>query len=166
MQFVADENRFISFFTQRIQDIFLQDWQADVSLTSDNRIFKHIKQQFYFEPYLNLCNKAFRIAISKIRLSSHVFMVERARWNKRIPDVSERVCDVCNVVENEYHCLIECPKFVNERLDCVPFNVLHSHTPVLDFYNFLNCENSIELNKLGLLCYRIQKTYKRELFQE
>ena len=164
-QYVADEGNFVSLFRQRIRDIFLQDWKAAVDLTSNNRIFKHIKVEFRFELYLNIPNKAFRIAVTKIRLSSHVFMIERARWNKRIPELNERVCEVCNVVEDEYHCLYICPRFTNERIGCVPDGVLLSNRTVYDFYKFLNCENERDLHKLGLLCYRVQKAYKRELFQ-
>ena len=165
-QHVIDEKYFVRLFRQRIHDIYLQDWHAEVSLTSNNRLFKIIKDNFCFEPYLSLNNKAFRTAITRIRLSSHVFMIERARWNRRIPEVKERLCKVCNVVENEFHCLIECPRFTNERKGCIPDNVLSRVRSEEDFYIFLRTENECEIKKLGLLCYRVQKTYKRELFQD
>ena len=73
-QYVANEVSFINTFKQRIQDIFVQDWTAQVSLTSDNRLFKYIKVDFRFEKYLMMYNKAFRVALTKIRLSSHPFI--------------------------------------------------------------------------------------------
>ena len=164
-QYVVDEGGFISMFKQRVQDIFLQNWGAEVSLTSDNRLFKHIKVTFNFEPYLRLDNKAFRIAITKIRLSSHPFMIERARWNARVPDVGERVCTQCNVVENEYHCLFVCPRFVNERMGCVPNIMMQCHNPLFQFYNFLSSNDESNIYRLGRLCYNVLKTYKQELFE-
>ena len=117
------------------------------------------------ESYLAMYNKSFRVAITRIRLSSHVFMIERARWNVRVPELRERVCIYCNVVESEYHCLIECPRFTNERLGCLPFDILWNCN--LDkFYDFLNCTDLEIQNKLGLLCFRIQKKYQEDLFQQ
>ena len=74
-QQVQNENHFLSIFKQRLQDIFLQEWLAQVSETSSARLYKHIiRDKFQFESYLNLCNKSLRIAITKVRLSSHLFL--------------------------------------------------------------------------------------------
>ena len=78
-QQVPDANQFLTVFKQRANDIFTQEWSAEVALTSDNRLFKHSKECFCYESYLDLNNKALRSAVTKIRLSSHVFMIGRAR---------------------------------------------------------------------------------------
>ena len=122
-QIFLDGDTFINVFTQRINDIYLQTWHGEVMQTSNNRLFKHIKSNFGHEHYLALNNKAFRIAITKIRLSSHVFMIERARWKAIIPELNERVCVYCNMIESEYHCSIECPRFANERMGLVPVSL-------------------------------------------
>ena len=130
--------------------------------TSENRLFKHIKQSFCLEPYLSMHNKALRIAITKIRLSSHVFMIERGRWNVRKLEVKERVCSVCNVVESEYHVLIECPRFTNERQGCLPENLV-KYQNMFNFYNLL-CSSDEQIHiKLGALCFKVLKSYKEEL---
>ena len=54
--------------------------------------------------------------MTKFRLSSHALFVERGRWNKpKLIPRNERLCEVCGVIEDEYHCLIDCPRYVNER---------------------------------------------------
>ena len=103
--------------------------------------------------------------MTRIRLSSHVFMIERARWTIQKPDVSERKCTLCNVVEDEYHCLLECPKFVNERRGCVP-DQLRKKPSMLQFLKFLNCIEETEQRKLGLLCFKVQKEYTKSLFKQ
>ena len=79
-QFVHNENQFLNEFKERIKDMYLQDWSSQVQLTSENRLYKNIKTNFKLEPYLNLNNRALRVSLSKIRLSSHIFNIERGRW--------------------------------------------------------------------------------------
>ena len=64
-QAVDNEAHFLRLFKRRLMDIFFQEWSSEVSLTSENRVFKHIKNEFKFEPYLTLNNKSLRIAIKK-----------------------------------------------------------------------------------------------------
>ena len=48
-QVVDDENYFLRTFKQRLYDMYLQDWSAQVQSTSDNRLFKTIKYIFEFD---------------------------------------------------------------------------------------------------------------------
>ena len=95
--------------------MYLQDWYAQVEITSDNRLYKHIKTEFKIENYLKINNNNLRTSISKIRLSSHSFNIERGRWGPNKLPVDDRRCEVYNVIENEYHTLIKCPRFNNDR---------------------------------------------------
>ena len=163
-QQVFGEDSFLRTFSQRIHDIYLQNWSAEVMDTSENRLFKHIKQNFCLESYLNMSNKGLRVAITKIRLSSHVFMIERARWNVRIPKLKDRVCAYCNVIESEYHVLIECPRFTNERYGCVPQDLI-KYPNMSNFKKFLTSSDENIQVKLGSLCFRVLKAYKEEMLQ-
>ena len=67
-------------------------------------------------PYVdNLVNISERAAISKIRTSSHLLMIERGRY-KNIPQ-SERFCTVCKSgkIEDEEHFLLHCPGYDMQR---------------------------------------------------
>ena len=112
-QKVSDKGTFIKIFRTRLQDIYLQTWGEEVRESSGGRLFKHVKLEFGFEPYLNVVSQSLRIHKSKIRLCSHTFFIERGRWMK-IAEI-ERVCQICGVIEGEFHCLVECPRFNNER---------------------------------------------------
>ena len=110
----------MSLLKQRLMDMmYVQEWWSEVRETSGNRLYKHVEVNFGYESYLDLCSASIRIALTKLRLSSHVFLVERGRWKKIA--LEERVCMLCNVVEDEFHCLIECPRFNKQRMDdCLP----------------------------------------------
>ena len=164
-QFVENENIFLNIFEKRLKDIFLQNWHTEINLTSDFRLFKKIKESFVFENYLNLDNKAFRIAITKVRLSSHLFLIERGRWNKPKINAEDRKCDLCHSIEDEYHCLVECPRFVRERKNCLPEN-LKNRPSMYEFVNFLKCPYPTVYYKLGLLCFKVMKVYKSHYIVE
>ena len=112
---ISNEASFLRLFEQRIRDNYLQEWFSQVRNTSDYRLFKKIKSNFEFEKYLSMDNKLFRISITKVRLSSHLFYIERGRWEKQKVDAINRKCELCNTIEDEFHCLVECPRFKEVR---------------------------------------------------
>ena len=73
-------------------------------------IFKHY---FRFEPYLKqISNTRYKNAITKLRVSSHSLAIERGRHLGTA--IQERLCNVCNVIEDKTHFLFEC--CINEEL--------------------------------------------------
>ena len=142
--------------------MYLQDWNTQVEVTSDNRLFKHIKTKFNFENYLKINNKCFRSSISKVRLSSHCFNIERGRWGANKLAMDDRICEVCNVVESEYHTLIKCPRFNNERNGLLTIDLMKDPS-FFNFLRYIKSENKYELRKLGLLCSKILKEYREYL---
>ena len=93
-QCVGNTKIFLSLFKERITDIYYQQWNEEVANTSSYRLFKSIKSRHEWEPYLQLKNKGLRMAITKIRLSSHLFMIERGRWAPKAKAKNERLCNV------------------------------------------------------------------------
>ena len=64
------------------------------------------------EPYLQRnINRALRIALTKLRLSSHKLLVERGRWLKLKIEHSNRLWTLCfkNNIQYEYNVLMVCP---------------------------------------------------------
>jgi len=161
-QVVDSERDFLLIFRQRLCDVFLQNWYNEVELTSDGRLFKHIKREFGYESYLNLNNRALRVSITKIRLSSHLFLIERGRWGVNHIERRERLCTLCGCVEDEFHCLLECPRFNNERLGLLP-DYLFRNKNLFNFVKFLTSNDLKEQRKLGLLCLKIQKEYRESV---
>ena len=128
-------------------------------MTSDGRLFKYVKNEFSYKTYLNLNNRSLRVSITKIRLSSNLFLVERGRWGTNRMERKDRVCSLCGCIEDEFHCLLECPRFNNERQGLVP-SYIHNNRNMHNFVKFLATKNVCEQRQLGILCLKIQKQYR------
>ena len=139
---------------------------ASVDLTSDHTLFKKLKFNFELESYLkNVVNSSFRKAITKIRLSSHSFYIERGRWGTNKIKVEDRKCEICpNSVEDELHCLVYCPRFINKRRDLLPKR-LAEHKNEFELIRFLCTDDLKDQNKLGKLCHSVQLAYRNALFR-
>ena len=75
-----------------------------------------IKQHFGFESYLrNVSNIKYRQAISRLRTSSHSLQIEKCRHSKSCININDRLCTICNEVEDEIHFLVSCTLYSNER---------------------------------------------------
>ena len=115
-QGVGNPRLFLKVFQQRVNDTFIQTWESRLDESSRALFYNNIRS-FTLQPYLNICNiSRYRNALSCFRLSSHRLEVEAGRWNKpiSIPFV-ERKCNVCNILEDEYHFLFECPLYTDIR---------------------------------------------------
>ena len=73
---------FVNVFKQRVHDVYLQEWRAEVDETSNLRLYNHVKLDFAFESYLCMYNSSLRVSITRLRLSSHLFLIERGRWGR------------------------------------------------------------------------------------
>ena len=96
---------------QRIIDNCTQSWCAQINNLPKLCSYSLFKHDFNQETYLScISENKFRIALCKLRTSSHDLQIEVGRYTN-IPR-QERICINCNmrVVENEYHLLLVCPK--------------------------------------------------------
>ena len=159
-QQVRNEKVFIEEFRQRLQDCFTQKWRASLNESTDNRLYKHIKEEFQYEMYLSFIGYSkFRIALTRIRLSSHCFMVERGRWKRPRMDFEQRLCSHCKVIEDEYHCLVECIRYSDIRGKYLCRH-LKKRPNVLKFIELLKCSENTDINKLSILCHKILVKYR------
>ena len=46
--------------------------------------------------------------MTRLRLSSHKLMIERGRWLNILS--KDRLCTLCNKLEDEFHVICECPR--------------------------------------------------------
>ena len=106
-------------------------------------------------------NSALQTCITKIKLGSHLFHIERGRWGKKV-DIKERICSVCNVIEDEFHCFVECPCYSEIRKGLLPPNLKKSPS-MFNFIEYFRCNNKENFYKMGLLYFTILKKHKKEL---
>ena len=111
---------------QHLQHLILQvlsirylPYAADIADTSKHpilRTYRYIKSSFRTEPYLYLVNdQRYRRAISQLRCSSHILNVEKGRYTRPRTPLDERLCNMCNCVDDELHFITACAVNVNER---------------------------------------------------
>ena len=107
---------------ENIRGKYTHFWQT--KLFDDNRkgeygnklrTYHTFKIVYELEPYLDVVeNYEHRKCLSRFRLSNHKLEIELGR-HKRKP-VNERLCNMCNVIEDETHFLINCSKHDTERI--------------------------------------------------
>jgi hypothetical protein len=86
------------------------------SLNGNNKIYlyKFLKQnENEMEYYLSHPDRNVRLILTKFRLSEHKLLIEIGR-NLKIPR-DQRLCAICNVLEDEFHFFIECKRNINNR---------------------------------------------------
>ena len=158
-QTVSSNTFFNTLVRRRLQDMYLTEWTHDVIDSTDGRLFRSLKMSFCYEPYLdNIHNSAIRNAITRLRLSSHRYRIETGRWGENKIPREQRKCIFCNVVESEYHVLVKCPRFVNERMGLLPECLINNPCEAVFLRIFQSEDVNVQL-QLGLLCLKVEKEY-------
>ena len=162
-QFVNNENSFVSEFKQRVQDNFFQENNNLIRNLSDNRLYKHLafhNEEIGMSSYLTeIKEKYLRTAVTKLILGSHNFMVERGKWVLPKRDYLDRLCNACQVVEDEYHVVIECKRFDELRKKYIPMKLTDSPS-MYNFIQFLNNCRGNELRNFSIFCCKILINYR------
>ena len=82
--------------------------------------------------YNSMLSDYYRIIISRWRLSNHRLRIETGRYTKPITQRKDRVCTLCNVLEDEEHVILICPRYAEVRLK---YENVVTNTNI---HNFLN----------------------------
>ena len=145
---------------------FKQNWQAklhDLNKYPIMRTYALFKFDFECETYLSAVrDRRYRNAISKFRLSSHNFEIERGRHcNPKVP-VSERLCFRCNCIEDEQHFLISCKSYEDLRVDLYDkvSKIITDFYEIGDrdkFVRLMNSRDNNVLTWLGKFLYTAQR---------
>ena len=70
--------------------------------------------------------------ITRWRLSDHNLIIETGRYSRPIVDRADRKCEICNVIEDEYHAIFVCPLYKGIR---VKYNHLTTCNSISQFLN-------------------------------
>jgi hypothetical protein len=100
----------------RIVEIYFQSWYGKINNSTRLQSYCLMKHNHNFEKYLDYIKEnKYRTALTRFRLSSHNLAIETGRYN--MVDRAERICLNCNmnVIENEFHFLLICPKYSDLR---------------------------------------------------
>ena len=159
----VDDLIFLYQFKNTLIDCFWQNNHSEINDLSYNRLYRHLSSgsNEYLE---KLPNNYLRIALTRLRLGSHYFMVERGRWKKL--DFIDRICFDCNEVEDEFHVIMCCKKYHDLRKKYLP-EFLFKRPSMYKLVNFLNSNDLKNIRSIGLFIHNVFIRYeKNELFAE
>ena len=148
---------FISLFKQRLTDNFIQNWQSRLA-ESSRAIFYRSFATFQFQPYLDRINVSkYLQAYSKLRMSSHRLEVESGRWVRpnRVP-IHERKCSFCNILEDEYHFVLQCSAYSELRKKYIS-KYFWNRPNMFKFVELINSSNNSCIRKLCIFIYHAFK---------
>ena len=95
-----------------IVNSYIQNWFSDLDNSAKVQCYRSFESHFEPEKYHNLVNNNnYRIAMTRLRCTSHPLLIEEERYHKIPRD--NRICKRCNlnVIENEYHFILICPMY-------------------------------------------------------
>ena len=153
-QSVGNINKFLSILKTRLKDQFIQNWNARINESSRATFYQAISD-FKLQPYLNIVNvQKFRIALSKLRVSSHRLEIEAGRWTKPNKTPREnRKCTNCNCLKDEFHFMFECTLFSNLRTTYFkPYYRIHSS--MFKTTQLFKSEKEVDIRRLSTYIYK------------
>ena len=161
MYLKRDDTYIKNLFQQRIKDHFWHQINGNINNLSKNRLYTHLNNKITNNNYLiTIKEKYIRFAITKIRIGSHNFMIERGRWNKL--ELIDRQCSTCFKLEDEYHVIIECPLYHNIRKIFLP-KYLYCNPSMFKLIEFIDNAKGIELRNFGIYCHKMCKYYNENI---
>ena len=146
----------------KVTNYFKQNWLEQLHNGDDNtvlRTYRLFKERHIMEPYLYLVKEAkYRVAISRLRASSHPLEIERGRYTRPKTPVTERLCPCCNAIEDEHHFLLNCRIYDQDR-DIMFFKISTKYENICEiesrnrFKFLLTNDDPLVLNALGKIIY-------------
>ena len=107
----------------------------------------------------------YRIALTKLRVSSHRLEIEVGRWHKPQPiPVNERKCKLCAKLEDEFHFILECPLYKQLRSTYIkPY--FYNRPNVLKFTELMSSTNSKIIQNVSIYTFKAFELRKLSLMQ-
>ena len=153
-QGVSNRHSFLRQCKQRLRDIYIQNWSELTNLKSSCLLYKHFHVDFKLSKYLILVNvKKHRLALTNFRLKKHKLPnIIKGRGQARLP-YNERLCDTCDTLGDEYHCIFECIK--TEHIRHILPDYYIQNPCMYKFIQLLSSENQAVIRKLAKFVHLI-----------
>ena len=113
-----------------LMTIFDNAWKEKLNATSSIRgnvqcgnklrTYSQFKQEYETEQYVTIITRKFyRSAYAKFRCRVAPIKIKTCRYGLNRVSVEQRLCDECNLIEDEFHELMVCNKYINIRNDAM-----------------------------------------------
>lgn len=96
---------------------YSNSWLYAINCSKKLRTYCTFKNDFVMENYVLIHDLRTRRCFSKLRISAHGLAIETGRYCRPPTPAENRFCILCknHSIEDEYHMVMECPQYVNER---------------------------------------------------
>ena len=114
---------------------------------SQCKVYRMFKSEIKLEKYLVEFKDKDRVILSKFRCRNHKFPVTGNRFTE--VDQNELKCDLCNRNDlgDEFHYLLECPHFQNERKEYLGRPCFNNKANVYVVYSMFNDKKTVKIKK-------------------
>lgn len=150
---------------KHLQNRYKQYWNTDIDNLIQNNsskldMYREIKQDFYYEPYLDMVgDRTHQVALTRLRLSNHRLHIEMGRYARPKLQRALRVCILCNSgeVEDESHFLLHCSQYSEERN-----NMIYKLTPTdISPLNTKHILSEYTKNSIQSVAHYIHSAFKK-----
>ena len=136
---------FMCCFKDRLKCIFWQEWHDRLDNSSRAIFYRAIRNVPQYQMYLEYVHvKAHRQALTRLLTSSHALRVETGRWDRPVTPRVRRFCIVCNIIEDEYHFMLECPLYSDIRTKFIP-RQFHTRPSMFKLSQLINTCNERQI---------------------
>ena len=102
--------------------------------------------------------------MTRLRVSSHRLEIEAGRWSRPIRvDINERKCSYCNVLEDEYHFVLECCNYAHLRILYIP-RYFRVRPNMRKFVELLTSNRKKDIRNLAIYTYKAFKKRNELVF--
>ena len=146
---------------------FIDLWKKAIASNEKLSVYCKAKTAFRYEKYLSLVQNPFdRKALTKTRISNHIFPIEVGRY-KNIPR-HLRLCTLCKCdVGDEFHCTMACQSAAVQNIrDTYCSSVFDIQTQLKHFDKMslfkyiMSCSDDSIVHLTGKFCNEMLKVYK------
>ena len=143
-----DPVAFKTVINQKICDIESQNWNSDVQDSSHCRNYRLFKTNLRMETYLLKLSPTHAVDLCRFRCQNHRLPITQGRYDGI--EKAERKCTLCkqNAIGDEFHYVLECPAFEQDRLKYLKFNKKRNPN-VYDFKTIFTKQETRQLTDLA-----------------
>ena len=91
---ISKPKKLIEIFESKLKTLYKEWWKENIKNDSKMEFYNAYKKEFYFESYIDNLSWKRRKVVAKLRLSNHIFPIEKQRYSNIRRN--ERYCSICN----------------------------------------------------------------------
>ena len=143
---------FLHLCKQTLQDLYLTKWNAALSASSDGLIYDSYKVMPWYSNYFNkIVIPKFRYAFVKFVTKNHRLPVVSGKWHR--PRLyNQRMCEVCDVLGDEYHFLLVFKSLCGLRQRYIP-EYYFKYPSMYTFIAFMSSDYVKTIRNLAAFVY-------------